>query len=79
MVHFKGDIMSKSLEELRDEYITELAEVEKKIEYANKRLKLAVLKQNGAEKLRLEKLLNVYQSEKEDFEYSIKQLKEYCE
>ena len=71
--------MSKSLEELRDEYIKELAAVEMKIEYANKRLKLAVLKQNGAEKLRLEKLLNVYQSEKEDFEYSIKQLNEYCE
>ena len=70
--------MSKSLEELRDEYIKELSAVEKKIEYANKRLKLAVLKQNGAEKFRLEKLLNVYQSEKEDFEYSIKQLNEYC-
>ena len=71
--------MSKSLEELRDEYIKELAEVENKIEYANKRLKLAVLKHNGAEKLRLEKLLNVYQGEKEDFEYSIKQLNEYCD
>ena len=71
--------MSKSLEELRDDYIKELAEVEKKIEDTQKRLKAAVLKQNGAEKLRLEKLLNVYQSEKEDFEYSIKQLNEYCE
>ena len=71
--------MNKSLEELRDDYIKELAEVEKKIEYANKRLKLAVLKHNGEEKLRLEKLLNVYQSEKDDFEYSIKQLNECCD
>lgn len=71
--------MSKSLEELRDDYIKELAEVEKKIEDAKKRLRIAILKQNGAEKLRLEKLLNVYQGEKDDFEYSIKQLNEYCD
>lgn len=71
--------MNKSLEELRDDYIKELAEVEKKIEDTAKRLKIAILKQNSAEKLRLEKLLNVYQSEKDDFEYSIKQLNEYFE
>lgn len=71
--------MSESLEELRDEYITELAEVEKKIEYTQKRLQLAIRKNNLVEKFRLEKLLNVYQGEKEDFEYSIKQLNEYCE
>lgn len=71
--------MSKSLEELRDDYINELADVEKKIEDTKKRLRIAVLKNNGEEKFRLEKLLNVYQSEKDDFEYSIKQLKEYCD
>lgn len=71
--------MNKSLEELRDDYINELAEVEKKIEDAKKRLRIAVLKNNGDEKFRLEKLLNVYESEKDDFEYSIKQLNEYFE
>lgn len=71
--------MSKSLEELRDDYINELADVEKKIEDTKKRLRIAVLKNNGEEKFRLEKLLNVYQSEKDDFEYSIKQLNEYCD
>ena len=71
--------MNKSLKELRDDYIKELAEVEKKIEYTQKRLQLAIRKNNLVEKFRLEKLLNVYQGEKEDFEYSIKQLNEYCE
>lgn len=71
--------MSKSLEELRDDYITELAEVEKKIEDTKKRLTQALQQKDMTESYRLEKLLLVYQDEKADFEYSIKQLKEYCE
>ena len=71
--------MNKSLEELREDYITELSAVEMKIEYTQKRLQLAIQNNNCVEKYRLEKLLNVYQSEKDDFEYSIKQLNEYCD
>lgn len=71
--------MNKSLEELRDDYINELAEVEKKIEDTKKRLTQALHQKDMTESYRLEKLLLVYQDEKADFEYSIKQLKEYCE
>lgn len=71
--------MNKSLEELRDDYITELAEVEKKIEDTKIRLKQALRQKDMTESYRLEKLLLVYQDEKADFEYSIKQLNEYCE
>jgi len=79
MVLFIGDIMFKSLEELREDYIKELAEVEKKIENTRKRLKRARLKRDNIEIPRLEKLLYCYEDMKDDFEYSIKQLNEYCD
>lgn len=71
--------MFKSLEELREDYIKELAEVEKKIENTRKRLKRARLKRDNIEIPRLEKLLYCYEDMKDDFEYSIKQLNEYCD
>ena len=71
--------MNKSLEELRDDYIKELAEVEKKIEDTKKRLKQALQQKEMTEAHRLERLLFVHQDIKADFEFNIKQLNYYFE
>lgn len=70
--------MSKSLEEIRNEYIKELEAIEKKIKVTRKRLKEALRQKECTKAHKLERLLFVYQDEKDDFEYSIKQLNDYC-
>ena len=71
--------MCKSFEELRDDYIKELADVEKKIEYTKTRLKRARLQRENSETLQLEKLLYCYEDMKDDFEFTIKKINEYFE
>ncbi len=70
---------SKSLEDLRNDYLKEIKQLDEKIEKYRLRLRKAQKNRNADEIFTVQRLLAVFYNERVELVYAEQELRKYCE